>query len=98
METGGMTPAERVCHCDLVPHKAFHHSPPSTMESRTLVPSVPVDPSERERNCECRRAYREVEASLCECGHADESHYSTGGCDAPERWAGWTTRGMEPLS
>jgi hypothetical protein len=75
----------RMCYCNSVPHKAFHHEPPATVESRTVVPSIPVAPTKSEGYCECRGAGSEVEDGLCECGHGDYEHYSNGRCGA---WCG----------
>lgn len=80
-----MAPLVRMCFCDSVPHKAFHHYPPITVESRTLVPSVPVAPPEREGYCERGCSGGEVEGGQCQCGHSDDDHYSNGRCGA---WVG----------
>lgn len=70
----------RMCYCDSLPHKAFHHYPPITLDTRTDVLTLPVAPSESESYCECSRTCCEVEDRRCECGHRDDDHYERGGC------------------
>lgn len=67
-----------MCFCDSAPHKAFHHYPPITMDSRTNVLSLPVAPAESERDGQGGSTGGEVQAALYEDRQGDDDGYRFG--------------------